>query len=65
MIKNKGAINCSDANLNSHKDEIQARVTAGTISMTGGLLPTTSHFFLTEYNEEYSSFNYSKTSRNW
>ena len=51
MIKNKGAINCSDANLNSHKDEIQARVTAGTISMTGGLLPTTSHFF-TEYNEE-------------
>ena len=46
MIKNKGAINCSDANLNSHKDEIQARVTAGTISMTGGLLPTTSHFFL-------------------
>jgi len=32
--------------LNSHKDEIQARVTAGTISLTGGLLPTTSHFFL-------------------
>ena len=41
---NKGAINCSDANLHPHKDEIQARVTAGTISMTGGLLPTTSHF---------------------
>ena len=32
--------------MNSHKDEIQARVTAGTISLTGGLLPTTSHFFL-------------------
>ena len=45
MIKNKGTINCSDANLNSHKDDIQARVTAGTISTTGGLLPTTSHFF--------------------
>ena len=32
--------------MNYHKDEIQARVTACTISLTGELLPTTSHFYL-------------------
>ena len=30
--------------MNSHKDEIQARVITGTISTTGGLLLTTSLF---------------------
>ena len=32
--------------MNSHKDEIQDRVTAGTMYITGGLSPITSHFFL-------------------
>ena len=32
--------------MNYYKDEIQARVITGTTSITGGLLPITSHFFL-------------------
>ena len=41
-----GSINCSNDELISHTHDIQARVTAGTISMTGELLPTSSHYFL-------------------